>query len=74
MILYYISMPDLKYPQSLEMGLGSIGRSPVEAWRRHISTTSKDVSDVWDQLEVSRRIQAWFDKGYRVKEIEVSEK
>jgi len=41
----------------------TIGRTPGEAWRRHCRM------DTLDTGELSRRIQHWHDRGYRVRRI-----
>lgn len=69
---YFIAMPDLDFDRAIEMGMSSIAPTAAYAWRKHIGIR-EGVENSWDNREISRRIQAWFDKGYRVKAIEISE-
>lgn len=41
-----------------EMSYRTFGRTPTEAWLRHMGTTE------WDGLKVNR----WIDAGYRLKD------
>jgi hypothetical protein len=61
--MYMIAMPlnpwdKPKEEITLILGASSIGKSPVDAWYKH---TRGDLS----------KVQAWFDKGYRLKKINV---
>lgn len=66
MRVFIITMPGLTDDVALEMGLMSAARTPEMAWRRHIGPHEND-----DRFEYSRRVQAWHDMGYRVREVEV---
>lgn len=50
----------------LDMGYRSFGKTPAEAWRRHIGPYS--IEDVNDRSLFGRKVQFWFDRGYRVKQ------
>lgn len=68
---FFIAMPDLNFEDALRMGLSSIAETETMAWRKHIGIR-EGIEVSWDNREISRRIQAWFDKGYRVKRITIS--
>jgi len=67
---YFIAMPGISFEHALSMGLSSIAETEAYAWRKHIGIR-EGVETAWDGREISRRIQAWFDKGYRVKAITI---
>jgi len=64
---FIITMPGLKDDLALEMGLMTMAATPEMAWRRHIGPPAN-----YDRFEYSRRVQAWHDMGYRVREVEVN--
>jgi len=68
---YFIAMPQVSSEAAIRMGLSSVAETEAMAWRKHIGLR-EGIENSWDNREISRRIQAWFDKGYRVKEIEIS--
>lgn len=63
---FIITMPGVTDDVALEMGLMSTARTPEMAWRSHIGPHAND-----DRFEYSRRVQAWHDMGYQVREVEV---
>lgn len=68
---FYIAMPNVLNPElALRIGLSSIAETEVMAWRKHIGIR-EGIPNSWNEREISRRVQAWFDKGYRVKEVEM---
>lgn len=69
---FFIAMPRLRFEDALRMGLSSVAETEAMAWRKHIGIR-EGVEASWDNREISRRIQAWFDRGYRVKRITISE-
>jgi hypothetical protein len=68
-----ISPWDEKYRDQIiaDTAFQSFGKSPHEAWMRHLGGYRPD----FDKGDTSRRIQFYFDRGYRLKkatmEIEV---
>ena len=69
---FFIAMPGLCFEDALRMGLSSVAETEAMAWRKHVGIR-EGIEASWDSREISRRIQAWFDKGYRVKRITISE-
>lgn len=68
---FFIAMPGLKsFDAELRIGMSSIAETEAMAWRKHIGIR-EGIENSWDNREISRRIQAWHDKGYRVKEIQI---
>lgn len=49
----------------LDMGYTNFGKTPAEAWRRFIGPYSME--DVEDRSAFGRKVQFWFDRGYRIK-------
>jgi len=69
-IAYFIAMPQVSGEAAIRLGLSSVAETEAMAWRKHIGLR-EGIENSWDNREISRRIQAWFDEGYRVKEIEI---
>lgn len=68
---YIIAAPGLSDKNALEFALGTTAKTPVMAWRRHIGAET-DIGKSWDNQELSRRVQHWFDRGYRLRQIEIN--
>lgn len=68
---FFIAMPELEFDAALRVGLSSIAETEAMAWRKHIGIR-EGVECSWDNREISRRIQSWFDKGYRVKSVRIA--
>lgn len=45
----------------LHLGYPSFGRSPIEAWKRHIHPSQ------YEHIEFSTIVQRWHDRGYRIR-------
>ncbi|ARB06173.1 hypothetical protein FDH38_gp119 [Dinoroseobacter phage vB_DshS-R5C] len=61
-----ISPWDEKHRDAIELdnAMRTFGRTSAEAWRIHVRAGLDNL----DSGEVSRRIQHWHDRGYRVRE------
>lgn len=69
---FFIAMPQLPFEDALRIGLSSVAETAFMAWRKHIGIR-EGIEVSLDNREIGRRIQAWFDKGYRVKRVTISE-
>lgn len=48
-----------------DLSYRSFGKTPAEAWRRHVGPYTRDDAD--DKSLFGRKVQFWFDRGYRIK-------
>ncbi len=62
-----ISPWDEKHREAIEMDTAkrTIGRTPGEAWAIHVRRGLDSI----DEQEMTRRVQHWHDRGYRLRKV-----
>ncbi|ODT30709.1 MAG: hypothetical protein ABS35_06285 [Kaistia sp. SCN 65-12] len=62
---YIIANREWPLQIQLEMGMSSFGRTPGDAWRRHIRMENKE------KIDFPIFVQRWSDKGYGPVAVEI---
>ena len=57
----FVVKPPVSKAACWGMSYQTFGLTTMEAWVRHCKTT-------YDNPDISRKIQAWHDRGYRIRE------
>lgn len=50
----------------MDLVFGTLGRTPAESWRR---LCIRPEHDPVDALELTRRVRAWYNRGYRLQRV-----